>query len=294
MSAVDRRVTGVNRRLSAVDGRMSGVDRRRTPVRPGLGGGRGHLGASRQAHPAASKSRQGRRRLLRDGRSPMGPRVPGMRYYAALSLWTLDGCDRRATAGHSRRRTSDRPLHVTRMRIPMGSRTPLLPSALLTCCVLLGACTAASLAQPSKSSCVHFSELAFDGIPITANGQFVREKLGKPLKEEVGQSEDDSGSYDVVHLAYPEMLVDLGRGGDVESLFTKSKRVALPLGVRIGMSREQVLAKWPLEDQPPQPKPSHRSVAVCEEPDEVQVLEFFVAFDAHGRLAEAEINLYGP
>lgn len=174
----------------------------------------------------------------------------------------------------------------------MGSRTPLLPNALLTCCVLLGACRAVSLAQPSKRPCVSYSEMAFDGIPIDAAEQFVRKKLGKPLKEEVGQSEDDGGPYNVVHLTYPEMRIDIGRDGEVESLFTKSKEVALPLGVRIGMSREQVLAKWPLEDQPPQFKPSHLSVAVCEDPDEV--LEFFVAFDAHGRLAEAEINLYGP
>ena len=171
--------------------------------------------------------------------------------------------------------------------------TPLIPSPLLTCCLLLWAHGAVSLAQPSQGPCVSYSELAFAGIPIDADETFVRQKLGEPLKKEVGQGEDDGGYYDVVQLIYPEMRVHIGRDGRIESLFTQSKSVALPSGVRIGMSRDQVLAKWPLEDQRLEHRPSHQSVAVCND-HEAPVLEFFIAFDAQGRLAEAEINLYGP
>ncbi|HWM94367.1 MAG TPA: hypothetical protein VN493_26665 [Thermoanaerobaculia bacterium] len=175
----------------------------------------------------------------------------------------------------------------------MEIRTSLLLSALLSCFLLPRAYGTASLAEQGQRPCVSYSELAFGGIPIGADENFVRQKLGKPLKKEAGQSEDDGGHYEVTQLTYPEIRVDIGRGGRIESLFTRSKGVALPSGVRIGMSRDQVLAKWPLEDQRPEHKPSHLSVAVCDDHN-APVLEFFIAFDAHDRLAEAEINLYGP
>ena len=96
-----------------------------------------------------------------------------------------------------------------------------------------------ALAQDYETYCLPQAQLKLGGLELGADSQEVRKTLGRPLRVVRDSSEDDGGTYPVLHLTYPHVDVDIGRD-QVERLATKSTVPTLPGGIRVGMSIGEV------------------------------------------------------
>jgi hypothetical protein len=94
-------------------------------------------------------------------------------------------------------------------------------------------------AQDYDTYCLPQIQLSLAGVSLGDSARTVRRVFGRPLRVVRDSGQDDGGVYQVLHLHYRDLLVDLGRNR-VELLSTTSPRVQLPSGVRVGMTLNQV------------------------------------------------------
>ena len=98
---------------------------------------------------------------------------------------------------------------------------------------------ARAAAQASSSYCLPQAEFKLAGVSPRDSAPVVRRALGAPQRVVRDTAQDDGGKYEVRHLAYRNVSVELGRGR-VERVRTSSPTVTLPSGIRVGISLEQV------------------------------------------------------
>jgi hypothetical protein len=93
--------------------------------------------------------------------------------------------------------------------------------------------------QQYEMFCLPQSQLKLAGVELGADSQQVRRTLGRPVRMVRDSGADDGGVYPILRLSYKQLQVDIGRDR-VERLATTSSVPALPSGIRVGMSIEEV------------------------------------------------------
>ena len=127
----------------------------------------------------------------------------------------------------------------------------------------------------------------------------VQEALGRPVRQHRSSSEDDGGQYEVLQLTYRSIEVDIGRGQRVERLATTSPTVALPSGVRVGLTLGAVAERLHLSNTAQRLRGDTLTPSVCwgddYNPDLAVIrLVFAAPSGAERRLARIELTNYGP
>jgi hypothetical protein len=118
-------------------------------------------------------------------------------------------------------------------------RRSLMLRHFLTIAVCVPSLATAQGVKPDSTGCLSQRYLVLGGVYLGWSEAQVRALLGEPASRSTGYGEDDGGRYQVIHLSYPTLQIDLGRG-EVEAVASESPGVTLALGLAIGDSLSRV------------------------------------------------------
>ena len=88
--------------------------------------------------------------------------------------------------------------------------------------------------------CLPVSTFGLKGIRLWKPENTVLEAVGKPRSITHGGGEDDGGMYDIETYHYDHLQIDIVRGR-VDRIYTTSDKVAMPSGIRVGYTMDQVI-----------------------------------------------------
>lgn len=88
--------------------------------------------------------------------------------------------------------------------------------------------------------CLPVSTFGLKGIRLWKPENTVLKALGKPNSITTGSGEDDGGMYDIKTYHYDHLQIDIVRGR-VDRMYTVSDKIAMPSGVRVGYTMDQVI-----------------------------------------------------
>jgi hypothetical protein len=88
--------------------------------------------------------------------------------------------------------------------------------------------------------CLPVSTFGLEGMRLWKPENTVPETLGEPNSIIFGWGEDDGGRYDVKTYRYDHLQIDIVRGR-VDRIFTTSDKIAMPPGIRVGYTIDQVV-----------------------------------------------------
>ncbi len=118
----------------------------------------------------------------------------------------------------------------------------------------------------------------------------LHDRLGEPVRIDGGGSEDDGGGHVVLRYVYPTLEVTIARTS-VERIAIASPSVVEAGGLRVGMTRESVLALFGMTQEPEATAARRLAIVGCDRMDETAL---HLDFDADGRIALIELVGYGP
>jgi len=125
----------------------------------------------------------------------------------------------------------------------------------LTLLILVGACSEPGTRQTSFLSsdsavndfasrypCLADSLLVLGPLTLGTSTERALHQLGRPVAVTHGSSEDNGGSYEVQTYHYPTLEFDVVRTV-VDRISTTSPATTSPIGIRVGQSRNDALAR---------------------------------------------------
>jgi hypothetical protein len=142
----------------------------------------------------------------------------------------------------------------------------------------------------AQDSCLTQKEIATDGVHLGDSEALVRSRLGHPRKITQGHGEDDGGRYQTRSLAYPSMVVTLGRNR-VESIEIRGPHHLIAGGLSVSDPSSALQLKA-LIDNSDLAHGAAFGLRLCDaDLMESSGLSIFVA---HGRVTRAVLYTYGP
>jgi hypothetical protein len=116
------------------------------------------------------------------------------------------------------------------------------PLPLLLLLFNLGTLSAQALPIP-ENFCLDQREAALGAARLTAPSAELLKAFGRPIRRSDHTGRDNAGSYRVQRLVFAHLSADLGRDDRVERLATSDSTVAMPSGIRVGLSWAQILPR---------------------------------------------------
>jgi hypothetical protein len=99
-----------------------------------------------------------------------------------------------------------------------------------------------ALVDGGHYDCLPLHQFGLAGLRLWDAEESIESKLGKPAEISKGSGEDDGGPYEIIIYHYPHLQVEAVRGS-VDRIITESSSAAMPSGVRVGDSLDEVVAK---------------------------------------------------
>lgn len=97
-----------------------------------------------------------------------------------------------------------------------------------------------ALMDGGEFDCLPVSTFGLEGLRLWEPEESIRKLLGEPQSIVIGWSEDDGGRHDVRTHHYENLEIDAVRG-NVDRIFTDSRNVSMPSGIRVGDNMEEVV-----------------------------------------------------
>ena len=174
-------------------------------------------------------------------------------------------------------------------------------SIILVCQIFLvtGVSFAAERVAPALKDGGHFDCLpiagfGLRGVRLWEPEDVAKGKLGEPLRRSEGGGEDDGGQYTEVTYHYEDMEISIVRGA-VDRIYTASPRVSMDSGVRVGLSRAEIIGILGREPRDWQSDEGGFSIVTCPENGEwVQEDYVDMQFDEAGILESIEFLANRP
>jgi hypothetical protein len=110
--------------------------------------------------------------------------------------------------------------------------------------------------------CLPVSTFGLQGIRLWKPENTVSKTLGDPNTITIGGGEDDGGRYDIKTYHYDHLQIDIVRG-KVDRIYTMSNKVAMPSGIRVGYTMDQVIQILGRKPRDWQGTQSEFSVVTC-------------------------------
>ena len=88
--------------------------------------------------------------------------------------------------------------------------------------------------------CLPVSTFGLEGIRLWKPEKIVSRMLGKPNSITIGWGEDDGGRHDIRTYHFDHLQIDIVRG-KVDRIYTMSNKVAMPSGIRVGYTMDQII-----------------------------------------------------
>lgn len=142
--------------------------------------------------------------------------------------------------------------------------------------------------------CLPISTFGLKGIRLWQSEDTVVTILGRPQSITYGWGEDDGGRYDVKTYHYSDVEIDIVRG-NVDRIYTKSNKVSMPSGIRVGHTAKQVIQILGRKPRDWQGTRSEFSIVTCPEKG-VWIQEDYVTlkFDGDGMVQSIEYAANRP
>ncbi len=99
------------------------------------------------------------------------------------------------------------------------------------------------LVDAGHFDCIPVEHFGLKGVRLWAPEESIRNLLGEPSSILQGAGEDDGGFYDITIYHYPGVTIEAIRQ-HVDRIIATSASVAMPSGIRLGDSRQDVHEKF--------------------------------------------------
>lgn len=123
------------------------------------------------------------------------------------------------------------------------------------------------LVDGGEFDCLPLSIFGLKNIRLWEPEITVSKELGKPESITKGWGEDDGGRYDIKTYHYKHLQVDIVRG-NVDRIYTMSEKVAMPPGIRVGDTMDQVIMMLGRKPRDWQDSQTAFSIVTCPEDEE--------------------------
>jgi hypothetical protein len=142
--------------------------------------------------------------------------------------------------------------------------------------------------------CLSIAGFGLRGVRLWEPEDEAKDKLGAPLRVTEGVGEDDGGRYPETTYHYADMEISIVRGA-VDRIYTASPRVSMDSGIRVGLSRAEVIEILGREPRDWQSDEGGFSIVTCPEDGEwVQEDYLDLQFDEAGILESIEFSANRP
>ncbi len=142
--------------------------------------------------------------------------------------------------------------------------------------------------------CLPIAGFGLRGVRLWEPEDAAKGKLGEPLRITEGSGEDDGGQYPEITYHYADMEISIVRGA-VDRIFTNTPHVVVEPGLRVGLSRAEIIGILGREPRDWQSDEAGFSIVTCPENGEwVQEDYVFMKFDEAGILESIEFLANRP
>lgn len=100
--------------------------------------------------------------------------------------------------------------------------------------------SATVLVDGGHFDCLPVSKFGLKSIRLWAPENTVSGTLGEPNSITFSGGEDDGGRYDIKTYHYDHLQIEIVRG-KVDRIYTMSNKVAMPSGIRVGYTMDQII-----------------------------------------------------
>ncbi len=153
---------------------------------------------------------------------------------------------------------------------------------------------ALALKDGGHFDCLPIAGFGMRGVRLWEPQDVAKGKLGEPLRITEGSGEDDGGQYTEVTYHYEDMEISIVRGA-VDRIFTDTPHVVVEPGLRVGLSRAEIIGILGREPRDWQSDEAGFSIVTCPENGEwVQEDYVFMKFDEAGILKSIEFLANRP
>lgn len=153
---------------------------------------------------------------------------------------------------------------------------------------------APALVDGGNFDCLPIADFGLRGVRLGEPEDAAKGKLGEPLRRSEGGGEDDGGWYLEVTYHYQYLEISIVRGA-VDRIYTVSPRVSMDSGVRVGLSRAEIIGILGREPRNLQINEAGISIVTCPENGEwIREDYVFMKFDEAGILKSIEFLTNRP
>ena len=153
---------------------------------------------------------------------------------------------------------------------------------------------APALKDGGHFDCLPIADFGLRDVRLWEPEDVAKGKLGEPLRITEGSGEDDGGQYTENTYHYADMEISIVRGA-VDRIFTDTPHVIVEPGLRVGLSRAEIIGILGREPRDWQSDEGGFSIVTCPENGEwVQEDYVFMRFDEAGILESIEFLANRP
>lgn len=147
---------------------------------------------------------------------------------------------------------------------------------------------APALEDGGHFGCLPIAGFGLRDVSLWEPEDVAKAKLGAPLRITEGSGEDDGGQYTEITYHYADMEISIVRGA-VDRIFTNTPQVVVEPGLRVGLSRVEIIGILGREPRNGQSDEAEFSIATYPENGEwIREDYVFMKFDEAGILKSIE------